>query len=190
MTPFEEIKPEEAQRQLDELRVLDVRAGHEFRGPLGRVPGSFSIQLPELAVRLGEIPTDQPLLVVCRSGARSGKACQMLASLAIGPVFNLTGGMIAWNRAEIPVEHTDPGSLAELVEGVAAWVAQVGPRTPEAVRAVFAHQLAGSGMSLDAPSHVAVDRLLDTVERELTGESPPPDLDLSLAAFRRWLAVL
>jgi len=127
---------------------------------------------------------------VCSPDARPGKASQKLRSVAIGRVFTLAGGMLAWNRAEIQVEQTDPGSLVELVEGVAAWVAQVGPPTPEAVRAVFAHQLAGSGMSLDAPSHVAVDRLLDTVERELTGESPPPDLDLSLAAFRRWLAVL
>ena len=65
--------------------MVDVRAEHEFRGPLGRVRGSTLVPLPELEERARELPRGRPLLLVCRSGARSGKACEQLAALGIGP---------------------------------------------------------------------------------------------------------
>nr|AMK59616.1 beta-lactamase-like protein [uncultured bacterium UPO76] len=188
---FEEITPAEANRRLDEFHVLDVRAEHEFQGPLGRVPGASLLPLPELEARAAELPTSRPLLVVCRSGARSGKACQLLTARGIAPVANLAGGMIAWNRAQLPIEHTDPGSLKELLALVMAWLSQVGPWTPEAVRELVRERLEEAGSSFEAPSHAALDRALDFLEESFAqAASSPPDLDLSLTAFRRSLAVL
>ena len=44
-----------------------------------------------------------PLLMVCRSGRRSGKICQDLANAGFAEIYNLEGGMIAWNEAELGV---------------------------------------------------------------------------------------
>ena len=176
---FDELSPEEAHRRLAEFHAIDVRAEHEFRGPLGRVPGSIRVALGELEARANELPRGRPLLLVCRSGGRSGKACEKLAALGIGPVVNLTGGMIAWNLAQLPVEQPDPADLRELRDLVAAWLAQVSSLDPGAV-----------GLSVEAPSHAALERALERIEASLGGSSAPADLELSLASFRRWLAVL
>jgi rhodanese-related sulfurtransferase len=185
-----ELSPAEANARLAELHVVDVRAEHEFRGPLGRVRGARLVPLPQLEARARELPTGRPLLLVCRSGARSGKACAQLAALGIGPVVNLAGGMIAWNRSQLPVETTEPGSLRELCDGVAAWLAQVTGRPRDAAGAQLRGWLEGAGASLERPSHAAVDGALDAVERSFAGAEAPADLALALASFRRSLAAL
>lgn len=187
---YEEIAPEEAHRRQGEFYTVDVRADHEFRGPLGRVRGATLVPLPELEARAAELPADRPLLLVCRSGVRSGKACEKLAGLGIGAVLNLAGGMIAWNHAQLPVEHTDPASLEELLEVVVVWMAQVGRRTPDAVTELLRERLERLGASFEQPTHSAVDAVLDFVEEFLSQDDAPPDLALSLTSFRRSLAVL
>jgi rhodanese-related sulfurtransferase len=174
-----EIAPQEAERRLGELQTVDVRAAHEFHGPLGRVRGAILVPLPELEARARELPSGRPLLLVCRSGARSGRACEKLAALGIGPALNLAGGMIAWNRAQLPVERTEPGSLAELVASASAWLAQVGGLAPEAV-----------GLPLAQPTRERAEALLARIEQGFRGGSAPPDLDLTLASLRRSLARL
>ena len=176
---FSEISPEEAQRRLGELQTIDVRAEHEFRGPLGRVPGAALLPLPEFEARVKELPSRGALLLVCRSGARSGRACEQLTALGLGPALNLAGGMIAWNRAGLPVERTEPGSLAELVASVSAWLAQVGSLAPAAVSLPLAH-----------PTRERIAAALARIEDAYRRGSAPPDLDLSLASFRRSLARL
>lgn len=185
----QEITPKEAADRLAEFVAVDVREDHEFRGPLGRIPGARHVPLGEIEKRAGELPTGRPLLLVCRSGARSGRACERLAGLGVVPVVNLAGGMIAWNRAQLEVEREDPASLLALLESVIAWLAQVGSMTPSAARDFVAQQLERLGASADRPTHSAVDRVLDFIERSLS-ETRPADLDLSIAAFRRSLAVL
>jgi rhodanese-related sulfurtransferase len=174
-----EIPPQEAARRLGELHAIDVRAEHEFRGPLGRVPGSRLVPLPELAARAGELPAGRPLLLVCRSGARSGRACEQLAALGLGPVLNLAGGMIAWHAAGLAVERSEPDSLAGLVASVSAWLAQVGAEVPEAV-----------GLALAEPTRARVEALLARIEAGFRDGAAPPDLALTLASFRRSLARL
>jgi rhodanese-related sulfurtransferase len=190
MVAHEEIAPDDAHRRLEEFHVVDVRADHEFRGPLGRLHGSTLVPFPEIESRAKELPKGRPLLLVCRSGNRSGKACEQLAELGVGPVVNLAGGLIAWNRAQLPVEHADPASLGELLEGVAAWMAQVSPRTREKANALLRERLERLGSSFDDPTHAALDRVIDFVEESLGHEGGPPDLDLSITSFRRSLTVL
>jgi len=185
---FKEISVEEAQRRRDEFHAIDVRADHEFRGPLGRVRDARLVPLPELEARVKELPRDRPLLLICRSGVRSGKACEALDALGVGSTVNLTGGMIAWNRARLPVEHVQPGSLAEVLDLVVRWVAQVTAQAPDAVRETFRGQLDALGSSASDPTRAALARVLDSVERSLSEKGAPPDLDLSLVTFRRWLA--
>ncbi len=174
-----EISPPEAQRRLGELQTVDVRAAHEFHGPLGRVGGAVFVPLPELEARAKELPTGRPLLLVCRSGVRSGRACEKLAAVGIGPRLNLAGGMIAWNRAGLPVERTEPGSLAELVASASVWLAQVGGLALEAV-----------GLPLVRPTRDRVEALIAQIEHGFRAGAAPPDLDLTLTSFRRSLARL
>ncbi|MEV5693011.1 rhodanese-like domain-containing protein [Micromonospora globbae] len=73
--------------------LLDVREPAEWRA--GHAPRARHIPLGRLAERLGDIPTDRPVITVCRSGARSRQAAALLAR-DHGQVHNLTGGMRAW----------------------------------------------------------------------------------------------
>jgi len=176
---FSEISVEEAHRRGGEFHAIDVRAEHEFRGPLGHVQNSRLVPLPELEARLKDLPVDRPLLLICRSGVRSGKACEKLAALGMDSVVNLSGGMIAWNQALLPVEQVTPASLADLLESLVRWVAQVSSQSPATVRE-----------TLVAKTHAELARLLDSVESSFAQKGAPPDLELSMASFRRSLAAL
>ena len=83
--------------------LLDVRTDFEFRG--GHVEGAVNIPVQELAQRLSEIESHKAdfVAVICRSGARSGNACGMLAPSGFN-VANVTGGMLQWQLAGLPVK--------------------------------------------------------------------------------------
>lgn len=187
---FAEISVEEARRRRGEFHAVDVRADHEFRGPLGHVERALLVPLPELEARASELPRDRPLLMICRSGVRSGKACEKLQALGIASVVNLAGGMIAWNNARLPVERARPASLAALLDLVVRYVAQVGSQPPEAVREKLGADLAALGASAVDPKREALARVLDAVETSFVQKGAPPDLALSMASFRRWLTEL
>jgi len=182
-----EIAATEAERQIGEFLTVDVRGAHEFDGPLGHVRGSLLIPLPELEARAAELPRGRALLLVCRSGARSAKACQQLEALGYGPATNLTGGMIAWNRAGLAVERPRYADTGALVENALAWLAQVSAQPRDAVRAKLHAEVRAAA---DAPSKADAARVLDWVEASARAAGAPPDTDLSLAAFRAALAAL
>jgi rhodanese-related sulfurtransferase len=80
--------------------LLDVREPHEFKD--GHIPGARLVPLGDLAKRLSDLPTDREILVVCRSGNRSGRAAKQLTKARLNAV-NVRGGMISWQRAGYPV---------------------------------------------------------------------------------------
>lgn len=80
--------------------VVDVRTPGEYEYD-GHIDGSRLLPLPLLMQRLNELPKNQPIVCVCRSGARSYTACEVLATHGF-EVTNLSGGMIAWKRAGLP----------------------------------------------------------------------------------------
>ena len=57
--------------------LVDVRQPEEFAYD-GHVAGARLLPLPVLAMRLNELPKDQPIVCICRSGNRSQVACEML----------------------------------------------------------------------------------------------------------------
>ncbi len=90
--------------ELDEgARLLDVREPHEYSD--AHIEGALLIPLGELAERIAEVPsgTDSTLLVICRSGMRSQRACELLAEQGMA-VANVAGGMLGWIESERPVE--------------------------------------------------------------------------------------
>jgi hydroxyacylglutathione hydrolase len=82
--------------------IVDVRAASEWEG--GHILGARHIPLPELAGRLAELPTDQPLVLQCAGGGRSMIAASLLQAHGIDQVANLTGGYSAWLKAGLPTE--------------------------------------------------------------------------------------
>lgn len=86
----------------EELFLLDVRTPQEYSAD-GRIAGSTLIPLDELGARSGELPTDQPIACICRSGNRSSQACGFLADQGF-ETFNVVGGMNAWKQAGYPTE--------------------------------------------------------------------------------------
>lgn len=76
--------------------LLDVREDDEWAA--GYAPGARHIPLGELGARTAEIPQDQTVYVICRSGARSARASQALAAAGWKAV-NVAGGMQDWAAA-------------------------------------------------------------------------------------------
>ena len=176
-----EVSVLEAHARFDEFHRLDVRESHERRGPLGRVPGSTWIRLAELPRHATALPADRPILTVCRSGRRSAEACRILRQAGRDAV-NLAGGLIAWNRAALPVERDRPDTLLELRERILAWLAQVRGLDRAAAEGLLRKLAGGGGVD---PRRLR--RTLDAIQDELSGREAPPDLDLARAVFLDWL---
>ena len=87
------------------IACIDVREPHEFTGELGHIAGSRLVPLASVLDAARDWPRDEELVIVCRSGNRSGRAAQALAAAGFTRVMNLVGGMLAWNAAGLPIER-------------------------------------------------------------------------------------
>ncbi len=96
------LSPNEAAVRLrrGELQLVDVREPAEVAQ--GRVEGARHIPLGQLAGRLGELDRDRQVAFLCRSGARSARATRTAAGAGLDAV-NVSGGVIAWSRAGLPL---------------------------------------------------------------------------------------
>jgi rhodanese-related sulfurtransferase len=83
--------------------IVDVREDYEYDA--GHIPGAVLIPLGELADRVDEIPTDLPVILVCRSGNRSGQAYDFLENQGFSNVHNMLGGMNDWTASGYDVEY-------------------------------------------------------------------------------------
>lgn len=88
--------------------LLDVREPAEWAA--GHAPQARHLPLGQL--HPDAVPRGRPVIAVCRSGNRSGKAADLLAAAGV-PVHNLAGGMKAWAGAGHPVV-TDDGRAGEI----------------------------------------------------------------------------
>ena len=93
-----EVSVDEAQRMIGAQQpfVLDVRRAAEHRE--GAIDGALNIAHTRLLSRLAEVPRDRHILVHCRSGARSARACSLLARHGYD-CTNMAGGMLAWEKS-------------------------------------------------------------------------------------------
>ena len=84
--------------------VLDIREADEFAQ--GHVPRARHIPLSQLSNRVDEIGKfkDKPVIVTCKTGARAGAATRTLRQAGFNQVYQLRGGLAAWEQASLPVE--------------------------------------------------------------------------------------
>ena len=77
--------------------MLDVRQPEEWVD--FHMPGSTLIPLDQLEARLDEVPHDQEVVVVCRSGNRSQAGRDILVNAGYNPVTSMAGGLKGWRAA-------------------------------------------------------------------------------------------
>jgi sulfur dioxygenase len=99
-----ELQPEWLAENAGRVQVVDVRESEEFDGALGHIQGARLITLGSLKNNLAAINKDKPVVVVCRSGARSAQATVILRGAGYTKVANLAGGMLRWRGQRLPVE--------------------------------------------------------------------------------------
>lgn len=100
------VDPQQAQALFRQgAPILDVREPHEYAEV--HAPGSLLVPLGQLASRANEFRTfeNKPIILICRSGQRSSAAAEMLAQQGFKVVYNVQGGIIAWEKAGLPVER-------------------------------------------------------------------------------------
>jgi rhodanese-related sulfurtransferase len=87
----------------EDVFVIDVREQYEYDEK--HIPNVTLLPMSEIENRIDEIPTDQEVIVTCRSGNRSGQVAQFLRQNGFDNVHNMQGGIIAWEEAGLPVER-------------------------------------------------------------------------------------
>jgi rhodanese-related sulfurtransferase len=90
-------------REKSNLIILDVRTQAEYDS--GYIPNALLIPVDELADRLGELDMTKPILVYSQNGVRSAQASQIVVDNGFSRVYNLEGGIIAWQKAGAAVNH-------------------------------------------------------------------------------------
>lgn len=99
MIKVKEILVEQVQQRIlvgETVHLLDVREVDEVQQ--GHIPGILHIPLGLLEFRMHELDKNTPYIIVCRSGARSGRATAFLQEQGYD-VTNMVGGMLAWQDA-------------------------------------------------------------------------------------------
>ncbi len=104
---FENLSPMQvvAKMNTEQLVIIDVREPPEF--VLGHIETAMNIPLGKLKEdkRLDNYK-QSPLLLVCQSGTRSAPACNSLSKMGFEKLFNLDGGMQAWEDHKFPIKIT------------------------------------------------------------------------------------
>ncbi|MFO0759027.1 MAG: MBL fold metallo-hydrolase [Byssovorax sp.] len=86
-----------------EARLVDVRELDELTGPLSHIEGIEHVALAQVAAAAERWDKQAPIVLVCRSGGRSGKAAIQLEAMGFTKVGSMRGGMSRWNEARLPV---------------------------------------------------------------------------------------
>jgi rhodanese-related sulfurtransferase len=86
--------------------IVDVRERNEFEEE--RIAGVALVPISEFVARHPELPKDRPLLMLCAAGGRSSSATMYLLQNGWTDVRNVTGGMMGWNQAGLPVRSGPP----------------------------------------------------------------------------------
>jgi rhodanese-related sulfurtransferase len=76
--------------------LVDVREPDEWE--TGHAPTAYSLPMSQINERIGELPQDATLLIMCHSGGRSARVTEALTQAGYNAI-NVEGGITAWNAA-------------------------------------------------------------------------------------------
>ena len=100
-----EVSPQWVAAHGDEVHILDVRTRVETEEEPVQVAAAQLIPLNELRDRLTEVPTNRPVVTLCRSGRRSVMAFDILRKAGWAEVANIKGGLLAWYAEGLPISQ-------------------------------------------------------------------------------------
>jgi rhodanese-related sulfurtransferase len=101
---MQEVSVQEARERVQNGAMLvDVREQNEYEE--AHAEGAKLMPLSEFQSTFSTLPKDQEIVLICRSGARSGQATQFLLDQGYSKVANTTGGTLAWQAAGLPTEE-------------------------------------------------------------------------------------
>ena len=103
------LSPKEFQTKTGEIkgRLLDVRTPKEYKS--GYIANSENINFFDKGFKdqIKALPKDKTYFVYCRSGGRSGKTCTMMREAGFEHVYDLDGGITAWQKEGLPVKKDE-----------------------------------------------------------------------------------
>jgi len=103
--PKDQLDPQGATELINHRNalVVDVRPVADFSQ--GHIINAVNLPMNGFQNQLGQLKKhqDKPIIVSCRSGAQSSQACRQLRGAGYTEVYNLKGGMLAWQNANLPV---------------------------------------------------------------------------------------
>jgi sulfur-carrier protein adenylyltransferase/sulfurtransferase len=97
MAQVRRLSPIELRELFGKIAIVDVRSPKEFG--VSHLPEAVNIPVGEVQQRLAEIPRNQPVVFICRSGARSMTASAMATRAGLANVAHLEGGLLGWAKA-------------------------------------------------------------------------------------------
>lgn len=100
---YRDVTPDDVHASAGKCRLVDVREPHEYTGELGHIDGAELVPLATVEAAASAWDKKEELVLVCRSGNRSGKAAAALLALGFEKPMNMVGGMLAWNEHGLPV---------------------------------------------------------------------------------------
>lgn len=92
-----DVSATEVNANKEHLKIIDVRQPNEWSGELGHIPEAELITMESLMDKVDELSKQDTLVIICRSGKRSAQATSFLKNNGFPEVYNMAGGMIAWN---------------------------------------------------------------------------------------------
>jgi rhodanese-related sulfurtransferase len=92
------------QMNSEDTVIVDVREEHEFSK--GHIENAINLPFGKFESTWNQLEAykKSPLILVCQSGTRSTPACKKLSKMGFEKVFNLTGGMQAWEDSKLPIK--------------------------------------------------------------------------------------
>jgi sulfur-carrier protein adenylyltransferase/sulfurtransferase len=105
---YHEAPPSVVYAAKGKVRTVDVREPDEYVGELGHIEGAELVPLATVETKAVAWDRDAELVLVCRSGGRSGRAAAALAKMGFTKLVNMAGGMLAVNEAKLPVSRSAP----------------------------------------------------------------------------------
>jgi rhodanese-related sulfurtransferase len=103
----DDITPDELREKKSQVRIIDVRRPDEWVGEFGHIQEAELITLNHLPNSIENLPKDQTIVFVCKSGGRSAQATAFAKENGYTSVYNMRGGMIAWTEKNFETVERD-----------------------------------------------------------------------------------
>jgi rhodanese-related sulfurtransferase len=105
---IKKLDPQNFEKQLKESKdpiLVDVRTPGEFaQGHLANAV-LIDIYSDDFKSRVGKLDKSKPVFVYCKAGSRSGSAVEVFTEMGFKEIYDLSGGITAWQRASKPIEN-------------------------------------------------------------------------------------